>query len=66
MKQSILIRGNDKNNPINELGFLGNPSHPAVVGSLERSSPRIRAFFNGIEDLTAMMRGILRSFQKNW
>lgn len=33
---------------INELGFLGNPSDPTVVGSLEQSSPRIRAFFNGI------------------
>lgn len=33
---------------ISELGFLGNPSHPTVVGSLEQSSPKIRAFFNGI------------------
>lgn len=33
---------------ISELGFLGNPSHPTVVGSLEQSSPRMRAFFNGL------------------
>lgn len=33
---------------INELGFLGNPSHPTVVGSLEKLSPKLRAFFDGI------------------
>jgi ferredoxin len=33
---------------ISELGFLGNPSHPTVVGSLEQSSQFVKSFFDGL------------------
>lgn len=33
---------------IKELGFLGNPSHPIVVGSMEDASPKLKSFFDGI------------------
>jgi len=33
---------------ITTLGFLGNPSHPIVLGSLKNSKPVFKSFFDGI------------------
>lgn len=49
---------------IGELGFLGNPSHPTVVGSLELSSPGLRAFFNGIGRPNSVDEQNIKEFAK--
>lgn len=49
---------------ISELGFLGNPSHPSVVGSLEDASPKIKSFFDGIDRPDSLDEKYIREFSE--
>jgi ferredoxin/flavodoxin len=47
---------------IADLGFLGNPSHPIVLGSIKRAKPFFKSFFDGIGRPNGLDAAKIRDF----